>query len=99
MFRADSARYVGDPDFERLIKTLLNVSPEFRELWSRQDVLRSLSNHKRIRHPIAGRLTFEYTSFAVTGSADVKLIVYTPLSTDDTGRKLDALLAAPNKVA
>jgi len=93
LFRADSARYVGDPDFERLIKTLLSVSPEFRELWSRQDVLRSLGNHKRIRHPIAGRMTFEYTSFAVTGSADVKLIVYTPLCTDETGRKLDTLLA------
>jgi len=93
LFRADSARYVGDPDFERLIKTLLSVSPEFRELWSRQDVSRSLGNHKRIRHPIAGRMTFEYTSFAVTGSADVKLIVYTPLCTDETGRKLDTLLA------
>jgi hypothetical protein len=27
MFRADSARYAGDPDFERLIGTLKRVSP------------------------------------------------------------------------
>jgi len=94
MFRADSARYVGDPDFERIIATLSRVSPEFRELWARQDVLRSLSSHKRIKHPVAGRMTFEYTSFAVTGSADMKLVVYTPLVADQTAEKLDALLAA-----
>ena len=95
MFRAESARYIGDPDFERLIGGLLRASPEFRELWSRQDVIRSLSSHKRIRHPVAGRMTFEYTTFAVTGSADMKLVVYTPLAGDETPEKLDALLAAP----
>ncbi len=94
MFRADSARYAGDPDFERLIGTLKRVSPEFRELWPRQDVLRSLGSHKRIKHPVAGRMTFEYTSFAVMGQADMKLIVYTPLDRDETAEKLDALLAA-----
>ena len=94
MFRADSARYAGDPDFERLIATLERVSPEFRELWPRQDVQRSLSSHKRIRHPVAGRMTFEYTGFAVTGDADMKLIVYTPLDQDRTAEKLAALLDA-----
>jgi transcriptional regulator with XRE-family HTH domain len=93
MFRADSARYAGDPDFERLIAILQRVSPEFRALWPRQDVLRSLGSHKRIKHPIAGRMTFEYTGFAVVGQADVKLVVYTPLAGDQTAEKLEALLA------
>ena len=98
MFRAESARYIGDPEFERLITGLARVSPEFRELWSRQDVIRSLSSHKRIRHPVAGRMTFEYTTFAVTGSTDMKLVVYTPLAGDDeTPAKLEALLAAPKR--
>jgi transcriptional regulator with XRE-family HTH domain len=92
MFRADSARYAGDTDFERLINNLMSVSGEFRELWSRQDVLRSLSSHKRIKHPLAGRMTFEYTSFEVTGQADMKLVVYTPLDSDCTVEKLGALL-------
>lgn len=94
MFRADSARYAGDPEFERLISTLESLSPEFREWWPRQDVLRSLSSHKRIEHPIAGRMAFEYTSFAVTGSADMKLIVYTALPHDRTAEKFRTLLAA-----
>jgi transcriptional regulator with XRE-family HTH domain len=95
MFRSDSARYAGDGDFERLIGTLKRVSPEFRTLWPRQDVLRALGSHKRIKHPVAGRMTFEYTSFAVMGQADMKLVVYTPLDADRTAEKLDALLAMP----
>jgi hypothetical protein len=35
MFRADSARYVGDPDFARLIDTLKRSSPEFVMWWSK----------------------------------------------------------------
>jgi transcriptional regulator with XRE-family HTH domain len=92
MFRADSACNAGDPDFERLIGTLLGISPEFRELWPRQDVLPSSSSRKRIKHPVAGRMTFEYTSFAVSDHADLKLIVYTPLEVDQTATKLDSLL-------
>ena len=92
MFRADSARYAGDSEFERLITGLKRVSPEFRQLWTRQDVLRALSSHKRIRHPVAGRMTFEYTSLLVTGQADMKLVVYTPLARDNTVEKLGALL-------
>jgi len=93
MFRADSARYAGDESFERLIAKLTTMSAEFRRWWSRHDVLVSLSGHKRIKHPIAGRLNFEYTSFAVTNQPDLKLIVYTPLTTDKTADKLDALLS------
>jgi hypothetical protein len=65
---------------------------EFRTWWPRQDVRRSLSNHKRIKHPIAGRMTFEYTSLEVTGQIDMKLVVYTPLENDDTAKKLSTLL-------
>src|SRR3569832_2188518 len=95
MFRADSARYVGNPDFERLIGTLMQVSPEFRRLWPRQDVRRSLSNHKRIKHPLAGRMTFEYTSLEIVGLADMKLVVYTPLNEHRTAEKLGTLLSGP----
>ncbi|GLS22261.1 transcriptional regulator [Labrys miyagiensis] len=94
MFRADSARYVGDPEFERLIAKLTKVSTEFRHWWSRQDVLRSLTGLKRIKHPKAGRMTFEYTSLAVTDQVGLKLTVYTPLTSDQTAEKLNSLLSA-----
>jgi len=92
MFRADCARYAGDPDFERLTVTLMEASAEFRQWWPRQEVMRPLAGHKRIKHPRAGRMTFEYTSFAVADQIDMKLIVYTPLDADHTAEKLDSLL-------
>jgi transcriptional regulator with XRE-family HTH domain len=93
MFRADSARYAGDPDFERLISTLMQASPEFRAWWPRQDVLRPLTGHKRLRHPKGGLMTFEYTALAVMDRPDMKLVVYTPLDEDGTGDKLKRLLS------
>jgi hypothetical protein len=98
-FRADSARYTGDPDFSRLIATLARTSREFREWWPKHEVLRRLSSRKRIQHPIAGRMLFEHTSFAITDHADMKLIVYTPLEEADSIAKLAALLAAEHRPA
>jgi len=92
MFRADSARYVGDPDFERLITTLMEASLEFREWWPRHDVLRPFTGHKRIKHPASGRMTFEYTTLAVSDQPDMKLIVYTPIDEEKTALKLEGLL-------
>ena len=92
MFRADSARYAGDPDFERLIATLMRASPEFRAWWPRQDVLQPLAGHKRLRDPEGGLMTFEYTALAVMDRPDMKLVVYTPLDEDGTSGRLKELL-------
>jgi transcriptional regulator with XRE-family HTH domain len=92
MFRADCAHYAGDPDFERLIETLKAASAEFRAWWPRHEVIAHLAGHKRIEHPVAGRMLFEHTSFAVTDSADMRLVVYTPLAEAQTDAKLAALL-------
>jgi transcriptional regulator with XRE-family HTH domain len=92
MFRADSARYAGDPEFERLIATLKRSSPEFRQWWPKHEVLRRFSSQKRIQHHIAGRMVFEHTSFAVTDHPDMKLVVFTPLEEAQSVQKLEALL-------
>ncbi|MDE1995996.1 MAG: helix-turn-helix domain-containing protein [Rhizobiaceae bacterium] len=95
MFRADSARYAGDPDFERLIATLMEKSAEFRAWWPKHEVLRPLAGLKRIRHPQGGLMTFEYTALAVIDRPDMKLVVYTPLDEDGTAGKLEKLLRLP----
>lgn len=92
MFRADSARYLGDPDFERLITTLKQSSAEFRQWWPEQEVLLPFTGHKGIQHPRAGPMAFEYTTLQVAGQPDMKLVVYTPLDADGSTRKLQALL-------
>lgn len=92
MFRADSARCAGDPEFERLIATLRRSSQEFRKWWPKHDVMRRLSSEKRIQHPVGGRMVFEHSSFAVTDHPDMKLVVYTPLEEARTVQKLRELL-------
>lgn len=91
-FRAESARYAGDPDFERLIGLLHDASAEFRLWWPRHDVLPPVPGVKRIEHPVAGRMEFEYTSFTVTGSPEMSLVVYTPLAASNSIARLAALL-------
>ncbi|MBV8923801.1 MAG: helix-turn-helix domain-containing protein [Bradyrhizobium sp.] len=84
MFRADSARYAGDPDFERLIALLKEESPEFRAWWPRHDVIRQPSTVKRIRHPSAGQLIFEYMSLDVTDHPGMRFVVCTPNNAADS---------------
>lgn len=79
MFRADSARYVGDPDFKRLITRLQAVSSEFRAWWKLHDVLHQPSTVKRILHPQAGMLHFEYMSLEVGAQPGLRLVVCTPI--------------------
>jgi hypothetical protein len=78
MFRADSARYAGDPEFGRLIALLMEKSPDFRMWWPRHDVAHQPSTVKRVRHPSAGQLVFEYMSLDVAGHPGMRLIVCTP---------------------
>ena len=92
MFRADCARYAGNPDFERLVTRLTRLSPEFARWWPKREVAHPLAGQKRIDHPTAGRMLFEYSSFGVGDPPDMKLIVFTPLEDDGTARKLDWLL-------
>jgi len=55
-------------------------------------VARPMAGQKRIAHPTAGRMLFEYSSLGVGDPPDMKLIVFTPLEEEDTVRKLDRLL-------
>ena len=92
-FRADSARYPGDPGFTELIADLHRVSPEFRAWWSRHDVRGPLDGPKEIFHPVVGRLVFQHTTLQVPANPDLKLMIYVPLPEADTAAKLQQLLA------
>ena len=91
-FRAESPRYIGDPDFERLIAALTAASPEFCAWWPERDVHRQLSGIKKMRHPKAGAMTFEHMSFSIDDGSDMKLVVYTPLPAENSVAKLEGLM-------
>lgn len=92
MFRADCAPFAGNPDHDRLIATLLRESPDFRYWWKRHDVERYTSVNKRIRHPVAGPMVFEYNAFTSDDGHRMKLVVYTPLEQEDTIKKIETLM-------
>lgn len=83
MFRADSARYAGDPEFERLINALLEHSPEFASWWPRHDVMHQPSTVKRIAHPSLGQLLFEVMSLGVSDHPGMRFVVWTPIASSD----------------
>jgi len=93
MFRADSVRYAGDPDFERLIDILKASSMEFSAWWPKHDVLRPFTGNKHINHPKAKSMVFEYTTLGVSDQANMKMVVYTPLTEANTVAKLKRLLS------
>jgi hypothetical protein len=91
-FRADSARHIGDPEFEQLIATLRKSSPEFCKAWRKHEVARTGVGRKLIRHPVAGTMVFENAVFHPQDTPEQRLILYSPLPDEETPAKLARLL-------
>ena len=91
-FRAEYGRFIGDPWWAKQIAELSAVSPEFRDLWARPDVLNVLEGRKSIDHPLVGELVFDFLWLQVVNSPDLRLFVYTPHS-KETVDKIVQLLA------
>ncbi|WP_328396971.1 helix-turn-helix transcriptional regulator [Nocardia sp. NBC_00416] len=93
-FRADSARYPDDPEFDRIATDLATVSPEFAELWARHDAAEHTSAVKAVDHPEAGLLQFEATLFPLPEHPGHHLILHNPRPGTDTAQRLATLLDA-----
>jgi transcriptional regulator with XRE-family HTH domain len=83
-FRVDAARAGAAEDVEPLVDELCRLSPEFKAMWRDNDVQGPHGDGvKKIRHPILGPLTFEYSAFAVDGRPDLSMVVYNPATKAD----------------
>jgi hypothetical protein len=91
-FRADSARQIGDPEFEQLISALRKSSPEFCKAWKRHEVAGSGEGRKEIRHPVVGQMSFEHAVFHPGEAPEQRVILYSPLPDNDTPAKLSRLM-------
>lgn len=91
-FRADSARHVGDPQFEELVEALTKESVDFCRWWKRHEVVRSGMGRKLLRHPLAGEMAFEHAVFKLEETPEQRLALYTPLDEGDTATKVTRLL-------
>lgn len=83
-FRAAIARAGEEELAEALIAELTAKSDEFAVMWADNDVQSMGDGIKGIRHPTAGDIAFEFSSFAIDGRPDLKLITYNPANEDDT---------------
>ena len=89
-FRAETARAGETKRAAALVTELCEKSTEFAAIWSNHDVRSIGDGVKRIRHPLAGPIAFEFSSFAVDGRPDLKLLAYNPAEDVDV-RKIREL--------
>jgi transcriptional regulator with XRE-family HTH domain len=98
-FRVESARHIGDPEFESLILALRKSSPEFSRAWDRHEVSQSGEARKDLRHPVAGMMSFSHAVFHPAEKLEQRLILYSPLPENDTAEKLAALMSGRSMAA
>lgn len=91
-FRADSAKHLGDPEFEQLIHSLRQSSPEFCKEWKRHEVARTGEGRREIEHPAVGTMLFEHAVFTPAEAPDQRLILYSPTAEHETAAKLERLM-------
>ena len=92
-FRADSARHLGDPEFESLIAALRQSSPEFCRAWKLHEVARTGEGRKDLLHPVAGLMSFSHAVFHPAEESAQRLVLYSPLPENETAAKLERLMS------
>jgi transcriptional regulator with XRE-family HTH domain len=85
-FRVDAARAGAASQIAPLVDELCQRSPEFKAMWSDNEVRSHGEAVKHIKHPVLGSLAFEYSAFAVDGRPDLGLVVYNPIDPKDLAR-------------
>lgn len=82
-FRAGTARAGEDERAAELVAELSGKSADFKRMWKENDVQMTGEGAKTIRHAVVGEITFEFSSFAIDGRPDLRLVVYVPADSLD----------------
>ncbi len=89
--RGAYARHIGEPHWDEFIKDLLERSPDFAELWSRNDVAGFGRMQRVFYQPAVGLLRYEMSTFGVLDAPGVRMNVFVPA--DEETRLAEAKLA------
>lgn len=92
-FRAEYGRFINDPWWAEQIAALNEVSPEFRDLWARHDVLNISEGHKTMRNELVGELHFDFILLQVVDSSGLRVLIHTPRRDSGTFEKIERLIA------
>lgn len=85
-FRADSVRAGAADEITAFVEELCELSPDFKRMWRDHDVHAQGDYVKRLRHPVAGWLTLECSTFSVDGRSDLAMAVYHPATNEDLSK-------------
>lgn len=78
-FRVQSARFPGDPHFERLAAQLSAASPEFAEIWSQHATWDSTMDYLELRMPDGRAGRFERITLGLLERYDLRLVLHVPM--------------------
>ena len=82
-----------------MIDELSRLSPEFEAIWADNDVRSTYGDvAKTLRHPLAGPITFEYSSFVVDGRPDLDLVIHNPATPADVERIRSLMASRPQAI-
>ena len=85
-FRADVARAGASREIEAMVDELSRRSPEFAAMWADNNVRSYGEGTKHLRHPAAGMIALEYSTFAVDGRPDLSMLIFNPATPEDVAR-------------
>ncbi len=95
VFRGDAARAGAAATVQPLVDELCAKSPDFATMWCESEVNSACEGVRRLCDPELGEIALEFSAFAVDGRADLTMLVYTPVSPDDTARIRTLAAAKP----
>jgi transcriptional regulator with XRE-family HTH domain len=74
--RLEAGRYPDDPRLCALVGELSVQSEDFRQLWATHNVQDKGYGSKDLHHPVVGRLSLRYETFALPADPDQTLLTY-----------------------
>ena len=98
-FRAAFGRHIGEPAWVSFVDRLRSASPEFTEMWDRQEVASPATRVKVFARNLigVGEVRTTATSLAIASTPEARIVVYTPI--DETDRAaLDEFTRNPPQI-
>lgn len=97
-YRYEMSRHGQDDGFRAVIDELAAVSPEFVELWARQEVLPAAPTQKTFNHPAAGQLVLESRMLHLPERPDLTLVLHQPEPGTATAERIAELVASERRL-
>ena len=92
-YRYEVSRHGQDDGYRSVIDELTRRSPEFVELWARQEVIAPTTTMKTFNHPAAGELVMESRQLHLPERSDLTLVLHTPQPETGSAERIDELVA------